>query len=37
MGDMLAMAPTQTGCFEVMERAQMAEVELALVGKKLNA
>ncbi|MBV8634037.1 MAG: hypothetical protein JO002_06080 [Burkholderiaceae bacterium] len=39
MGDMLATALTQTGCFEVMERAQMAEVaqELALVGKKVQA
>lgn len=36
LSDMLATALTQTGCFEVMERGALDEVqkELALVGKK---
>jgi curli biogenesis system outer membrane secretion channel CsgG len=36
MTDMLATALTQTGCFDVMERAALDEInrELALVGKK---
>jgi curli biogenesis system outer membrane secretion channel CsgG len=39
MTEMLATALTQTGCFEVMERASMDEInkELALVGKKVEA
>lgn len=39
MTDMLATALTQTGCFEVQERAELEELnrELALVGKKIEA
>ncbi len=39
MSDMLATALTQTGCFEVQERAALEELnkELALVGKKIEA
>lgn len=39
MTDMLATALTQTGCFEVQERATLDELnkELALVGKKIEA
>jgi len=39
MTDMLATALSQTGCFEVMERAQLDEInkELELVGKKVQA
>ncbi len=39
MTDMLATALTQTGCFEVQERAAIEELnkELALVGKKVEA
>jgi curli biogenesis system outer membrane secretion channel CsgG len=39
MTDMLSTALSQTGCFEVMERAQLDEInqELALVGKKVQA
>lgn len=39
MTDMLATALTQTGCFEVQERAALEELnkELALVGKKVEA
>ena len=39
MTDMLATALTQTGCFEVQERAALDELnkELALVGKKIEA
>ncbi len=38
MTDMLSTALSQTGCFEVMERAQLDEInkELALVGKKVQ-
>jgi curli biogenesis system outer membrane secretion channel CsgG len=38
MTDMLSTALSQTGCFEVMERAQLEEInrELALVGKKVQ-
>lgn len=38
MTDMLATALSQTGCFEVMERQQLDEInkELALVGKKVQ-
>lgn len=36
LSDMLATALSQTGCFEVMERAELEEIqkELGLVGKK---
>jgi curli biogenesis system outer membrane secretion channel CsgG len=39
MTEMLATALTQTGCFEVQERAQLDEInkELALIGKKVEA
>jgi curli biogenesis system outer membrane secretion channel CsgG len=39
MTDMLATALTQTGCFDVQERASLDELnkELALVGKKIEA
>lgn len=39
MTDMLATALTQTGCFEVQERAALDDLnkELALVGKKIEA
>jgi len=39
MTDMLATALTQTGCFDVQERATLDELnkELALVGKKIEA
>ena len=39
MTEMLATALQQTGCFEVMERASLDELnkELALVGKKVEA
>lgn len=39
MTEMLATALSQTGCFEVMEREQLEELnkELALVGKKVQA
>jgi curli biogenesis system outer membrane secretion channel CsgG len=39
MTDMLATALTQTGCFEVQERAALDELnkELALVGRKIEA
>ena len=39
MTDMLATALTQTGCFDVQERAALDELnkELALVGKKIEA
>lgn len=39
MTDMLATALTQTGCFDVQERASLEELnkELALVGKKIEA
>lgn len=39
MTEMLATALSQTGCFEVMERATLDEInkELALVGKKVQA
>lgn len=39
MTEMLATALTQTGCFDVQERAAMDEInrELALVGKKVEA
>jgi curli biogenesis system outer membrane secretion channel CsgG len=39
MTEMLSTALTQTGCFEVMERASLDEInkELALVGKKVEA
>ena len=39
MTDMLATALTQTGCFDVQERAALEELnrELALVGKKIEA
>lgn len=39
MSDMLATALSQTGCFEVQERAALDELnkELALVGKKVEA
>ena len=39
MTDMLATALTQTGCFEVQERAALEELnkELALVGNKIEA
>lgn len=39
MTDMLAIALTQTGCFEVQERAALEDLnkELALVGKKIEA
>jgi curli biogenesis system outer membrane secretion channel CsgG len=38
MTDMLSTALSQTGCFEIMERAQLEEInkELALVGKKVQ-
>lgn len=39
MTEMLATALTQTGCFDVQERAEMEEInkELALIGKKVEA
>jgi curli biogenesis system outer membrane secretion channel CsgG len=39
MTEMLATALSQTGCFEVMERAALDEInqELALVGRKVEA
>ncbi len=39
MTDMLATALTQTGCFDVQERAALDELnkELALIGKKVEA
>jgi curli biogenesis system outer membrane secretion channel CsgG len=39
MTDMLATALTQTGCFDVQERAALEELnkELALIGKKVEA
>jgi curli biogenesis system outer membrane secretion channel CsgG len=39
MTEMLSTALSQTGCFEVMERASLDEInrELALVGKKVEA
>lgn len=39
MTEMLSTALSQTGCFEVMERASLDEInkELALVGKKVDA
>ncbi|MRX09889.1 hypothetical protein GJ697_18790 [Pseudoduganella sp. FT25W] len=39
MTEMLATALTQTGCFDVQERAELDEInrELALVGKKVEA
>jgi len=39
LSDMLATALSQTGCFEVMERAELEEInkELALTGKKVEA
>lgn len=39
MTEMLATALTQTGCFDVQERAEMDEInkELALIGKKVEA
>lgn len=39
MSEMLATALSQTGCFEIMERAALDEInqELALVGKKVEA
>ena len=38
LGEMLATALTQTGCFEVMERSELEDVqrELALTGKKVQ-